>query len=204
MEIDAKQLARLEGWSEEVYRDLLAVESGHMTEAAFDEKYLTTKAVLVLDVTGFTTSTIHGGAIGSFLRILDAQKICAPVLHKYGASCVRAFADDLIAVFDEGGVALDAALEIQREASALDASKHVQRPECCIGIGFGSVYAIGPNHAMGDEMNQASKLGEEIARGGEILVTENAFRALEGRADVRFESQTVDDLLFPYYRVRLS
>ena len=39
--------------------------------------------------------------------------------------------------------------------------------QCCIGIGFGSVFAIGPNLAQGDEKNRASKLGEDIARAGE-------------------------------------
>ena len=73
---DPAELARHQGWTREVYEDLLAVEGGRMPDADFDEKYLATRAILVLDVTGFTVTTIHGGAISSFLRILDAQKIC--------------------------------------------------------------------------------------------------------------------------------
>jgi len=76
--------------------------------------------------------------------------------------------------------------------------------ECCIGIGFGPIYAIGPNHAMGDEMNRASKLGEDTARGGETLVTEAAYATLEQRPRVRFEPQADDDLLFPFYRATRS
>jgi hypothetical protein len=62
------------------------------------------------------------------------------------------------------------------------------------------VYAIGPNLAMGDEMNRASKLGEDTARGNETLVTSNAYFALRSRPDVLFEQVASDDQLFPYYR----
>jgi hypothetical protein len=54
---------------------------------------------------------------------------------------------------------------------------------------------------MGDEMNRASKLGEDIAVGGETLVTENAYARLRGRDDADFEHVVQDDVLFPYYRV---
>ena len=70
-------------------------------------------------------------------------------------------------------------------------------PECCIGVGYGEFHQIGPNLTMGDEMNCASKLGEDIARGGETLVTESVRRALAARDDVTFEHVTGDDLLFP-------
>ena len=70
--------------------------------------------------------------------------------------------------------------------------------ECCIG--FGPICVIGPNHAMGDEMNRASKLGEDTARGGETLVTEGVYATLEQHTGLRFEPQADDDLLFPFYR----
>lgn len=57
---------------------------------------------------------------------------------------------------------------------------------------------------MGDEMNRASKLGEDVARGGETLLTESARDAVADRDDLRFERQTGDDLPFPYHRVVAS
>lgn len=200
---DPTELARFQSWSESVYRDLLAVDRGGMSYAEFDEKYLSTAAVLILDITGFTASAIDGGAIGSFLRILDVQKICFPVFRECGATFVRAFADDVTAVFDDCNQALDAALEIQRRVDLFTASadRHEDPPQCCIGIGYGDIYRIGSDLAMGDEMNRASKLGEDTALGGETLVTENAYRALSQRADAKFEPQVSDDLVFPYYRV---
>ena len=51
---------------------------------------------------------------------------------------------------------------------------------------------------MGDEMNRASKLGEDTARGNETLVTSNVYFALRNRSDVLFEQLASDDQLFPY------
>jgi class 3 adenylate cyclase len=199
-------LASHRGWTEEVYRDLLALRAGQMSRAELDAKYLHRKAILVLDLTGFTVSCFDGGEVQAFLKILDAQMVCIPVLQQHDACLIRAFADDLVALFDGAGDALDAAFEMQRRIAlfnecGLASGEPVQ---CCIGIGFGDVYAIGPNVAMGDEMNRASRLGEDIARGAETLVTANVREALRQRPDVVFESLSHDDMLFPYFRATPS
>jgi len=197
-----EELASFNGWSEEVYRDLLAYQSGRLDRREFDAKYVCRKVILVMDLTGFTVSCFNGGEVRAILRILDAQKVCIPALRERGASLIRAFADDLVALFDDVGRALDAAFEMHRRVALYGEAGLAgdRQAECCIGIGYGDVYAIGPNLAMGDEMNRASKLGEDIARGGETLLTEKVFGALRGRKDVEFETVSGDDLLFPYYR----
>jgi class 3 adenylate cyclase len=198
------ELARFQGWSEEVYVDLLAVQQGRMSPTQFDERHLGHRAILVLDLTGFTESAVRHGALQGFLRILNAQRVCLPVLSEHHAGFVRTFADDVVALFQHAGDALDAALEIQRRAALYKRSAPgpIDAADCCIGIGYGAVYEIGPNHAMGDEMNRTSKLGEDTARGGETLLTEGAYHAVRERSDLSFEPQTSDDLLFPYFRVR--
>lgn len=199
---DPGQLAAYQGWAKEVYEDLLALDRGTLSQREFDARYVYTRSILVLDLTGFTNTAMHGGAVRSFMRILDAQKICIPVLRQHGAGFIRTFADDIVGLFDTPGPALEAALEIHRRTELfVRSARRLDPAECCIGIGHGSVYAIGPNHAMGDEMNRASKLGEDTARGGETLVTERAWEILSERNDVRFELQSSDDLIFPYYRV---
>ena len=200
---DPAELARYRGWSEEIYRDLLSVEENRMSEAEFDDKYLSEKAILVLDLTGFTETAMKKGAVHSFLRVLDAHKLCLPVLNDKCAEFVRVFADDIVALFPAADQALEAALEIHRRTNSETWLKSgpIQHARCCIGLGFGPVYTIGPNLAMGDEMNRVSKLGEDIARGGETLVSEGAYQALRDRSDVIFEEQVTDDPLFGYYRV---
>jgi class 3 adenylate cyclase len=198
----ASMLASCGGWTEEVYCDLLALRAGRMTHEELDAKYLHRKAILALDLTGFTLHCMEGPPAQAFLRILDAQRICVPVLQDHGATLVRAFADDLVALFDEPAPALDAAFEIHRRVAAFNAAGLAgEHPaECCIGIGYGDVYAIGANLAMGDEMNRAAKLGEDIARGAETLVTARLHEALRDRNEYRFEPLRHDDMLFPYFR----
>ena len=134
------------------------------------------------------------------------RSVCIPVMKECGAELIRCFADDIVAIFEAPDAALDAALEVHRRIEHFSKSSLASNhpTQCCIGIGYGDVLAIGPNLSQGDEMNRASKLGEDIARGEETLVTENMFEALQHRSDIRFERQETDDLLFPFYRVEAN
>jgi class 3 adenylate cyclase len=197
---DPAELSSYQGWSEQVYHDLLALKRGELSSDEFDAKYLRRRAILVLDLTGFTESTMRGGALVSFLRILDAQTVCLPVLRERGAELIRTFADDIVALFPDANAALDAALDMHERTDHFIRGSR-EAAECCVGLGYGDVYSIGPNLAMGDEMNRASKLGEDTARGGETLLTEGAYQALRVREGLVVEPQTSDDLIFPYFRL---
>ncbi len=65
---DPVALARCRGWSETVYRDLLALQRGELEEAEFLDRHIWTKAVLVLDMTDFTSVAITAGDLDSLLR----------------------------------------------------------------------------------------------------------------------------------------
>jgi len=203
---DVEELAGLRGWNEEVYRDILATQRGELSEFAFREKYCWRRAILSLDMTGFTATTMRGGEMDSLLRIFNAQKVSVPVLREYGSHLMRCFADDIVALFEDPNAALDAAFEIHRRIALFNASDLASDhpAECCVGIGYGQILAIGPNLAQGDEMNKASKLGEDIARATETLLTEQAHDALSSRSDVVFERQTLDDQIFPFFQATLT
>lgn len=198
---DALELSSYQGWTEDVYLDFLALRRGKLSTDEFRQKYQRRRAILSLDMTGFTASAINIGELESFLRIVDAQKVCIPVLKDFGAELVRCFADDVVALFESPGAAIDAAFEVHRRvenfSNSILASDHPT--QCCVGIGYGDVFAIGPNLAQGDEMNRASKLGEDIARANETLLTERTFAAVKSRSDIIFEPQSQDDQLFTYY-----
>ena len=200
---DVDTLASFKGWSKEVYRDFFRLQSGEMDESEFRAKYSWKRAILSIDMTGFTVSAVKLGELPSLTRILDAQRVTIPVLQEYGAELIRCFADDIVSLFADPGTAIDAALEIHRRVQLFNQSSLAsEHPTvCCAGVGYGQVLAIGPNLAQGDEMNRASKLGEDIARGNETLITERVHAAVAARDDVIFERQEHDDLLFPFYRV---
>ena len=77
--------------------------------------------------------------------------------------------------------AVDAARRIQTALAAAN----VGAPEedaigVSIGIGHGPIL-LACDDFFGDEVNLASKLGEDIAESGEVLLTHRARRALRGR-----------------------
>jgi len=199
---DPKTLSGFDGWSESVYQDFFRVQRGEIDETTFRDKYHRERAVLSFDMTGYTSSAMHHGELQSFIRIMNAQRVVVPVLQEFGAELIRCFADDIVALFLEPDAALDAAFESHRRVQLFNESSLATGDPtlCCAGIGFGRLFAIGPNLAQGDEMNQASKLGEDIARANETLVTERAYAAFAGREDVVFEQQNQDDQLFSFYR----
>ncbi|MFC1824876.1 adenylate/guanylate cyclase domain-containing protein [Thermodesulfobacteriota bacterium] len=203
---DPKKLAGFGFCSEEIYRDLLDCQRGRITEDSFNSKYLRQKAILCLDITGFTIAALKKGELNSLLRILDVHKVCGPVFHQFNARLIRAFADNFTVLFDDPNDALTAAIEIHKRIHAFNRSEPADKdsPQCCIGIGYGQVYAIGMDQAMGNEMNQASKLGEDIARGAETLVTEGAFEVLKERDDCTFRKQIHEEIPFPFYEVLLG
>ena len=199
---DPRELSSYCGWSEDVYQDFLDCQRGTLSFEAFHQKYQQQKTILVIDMTGLTASAMEIGELQSLLRILDAQKVCLPVLKDFSARLIRCFADDIVAVFDDPNNAIDAAFEIHRRMKLFKHSSQASKDptQCSIGIGHGNVFTIGPNLSQGDEMNRASKLGEDIARANETLLTELAFDALKARTDIQFDLQTSDDQLFPFYR----
>jgi class 3 adenylate cyclase len=199
----AEELARLGNWSAEVYRDLLAFEQGRLSEEALRVKYCHTVAIMQLDMTGMTETAMRSGTIVGLVRVLDVHKVCVPVLREHGAVHIRAFADDLTATFPTAAQALDSALEIHRRMEALNAvqADPARRVSCCIGLGFGEVFAIGMDRAMGNEMYFASKLGEDTAKAGETLITEAFHREVAHRSDCRFERVENGELPFPYFSV---
>jgi class 3 adenylate cyclase len=200
---DEETLASFKGWDEDVYRDFFRLQRREMTEAEFLRKYQRECAILSMDLTGFVRSAIQHGDVHSLLRILDMQKLAIPALHDFGPELIRCFADDIVALFEDVNTAVDAAFEVHRRIRLFNESGRSLEdpPWCCAGIGFGSVLAIGPNLAQGDEMNRASRLGEDIARGNETLVTEKVYAAIAHRDDIDFELRDEDDLLFPFYRI---
>jgi class 3 adenylate cyclase len=201
---DQKELAAFGFWKEETYCDLLACQKGNMTEDEFKSKYLTKAAILCLDMTGFTETAMVDSELESFFRILDVQKVCGPVFRQFNAFKIRAFADNFFVLFDDPHNALNAAFGIHRRIEFFNQSELAGKDpaQCCISIGFGEVYAIGIDQAMGAEMNRACKLGEDIARGFETLITECAYDALKERNDSKFEKRIHEEIPFPFYEVR--
>ena len=107
------------------------------------------------------------------------RRIAEPVLESHGGAVIKTEADNLFAVFPDVGPAVVASRELTVELEAVNATApEDDRLYASIGIGFGSILLVGQERIVGREVNQAFKLGEDVAMRGEILLTEAARREL--------------------------
>jgi class 3 adenylate cyclase len=125
--------------------------------------------------------------------VVDMQDRVTALMDAHEARFHWCEADNVYGVFDHAEKALRCSLDIQRETARVNAGRPApSRLAVCIGIGSGKLLRIGNENLYGDEMNLASKLGEDTAGPGEILMTENAWGEVGGRiSGIQVEERTV-------------
>jgi class 3 adenylate cyclase len=161
--------------------------------------------MLVLDMSGFSRLT-HRYGITHFLAMIERmQQLVLPVVStpRHAGRLLKLVADNVYAVFPDAPLAVDAAREVQRKLAAANQVLPADWDlHACIGIGYGDVLAVGDDEIYGHEMNLASKLGEDLGCGGEILLTEAAHARLpvHERTTERLEA-TISNLTIPYHRL---
>ncbi len=131
-----------------------------------------THAVMVLDMCGFSRLTMRHGITHFLAMIHRLHGIVRPIVVARGGRVVKTEADNVFAVFPEVAQAVAAATDIHEQLRAANAFL----PEdwdlhASLGIGYGDVLMIDGEDLFGNEMNLASKLGEDIAGSGEIFLT---------------------------------
>lgn len=133
------------------------------------------RAILVSDMTGFTLRTDRFG-ITHFLALIRAMlDLADPILLRHDGFLLKTEADTLFVLFRDPGSALRCADELHAASLAYNATRHPDdQINFCFGIGYGDILLIGDDDAFGAEINRAFKLGEDIARGGETLLTPDA------------------------------
>src|SRR5918998_2344161 len=148
--------------------------------ARIEEMFEQERCVLVLDMSGFTRATQQGNIISFLLSINQMQRLVTPVVEDGGGIVVRAEHDNLTCLFDDVPQAIDASREItgrlQSANVILPSDKELY---ASIGIGFGAILNVENEAIYGNEVNLASKLGEDIASLGEVLLTPSAYDQVE-------------------------
>lgn len=162
-------------------------------------------AMLVLDSSGFTRNTQESGILSYLACIVRLRDMMGPILTRFDCISWRAATDNIFAEFETADGALSAALEIQRLVNA--ANIQVQNSEkfgVCIGIGFGDVLRSRSEGVFGSEMNLASKLGEDLAGNGEILLTESAYQEIseDHGKNIKGRRTAVSGVELSYYIIR--
>lgn len=168
------------------------------------ETFAETAAVFVLDMSGFSRLTMRYGIIHFLSMIQRLRRIACPLIEARHGRVIKMEADNIFAAFKDVPEALAAALDIQKRLS--DANTYLPEDwdiHACIGIGFGEVLMIHGEDMFGNEMNIASKLGEDIAERGEVLLSESAFaRADAPNLPWENDTTTISKLEIPFHRIR--
>lgn len=146
------------------------------------------KAVLALDMSGFTLSVRRDGILNYLCQIRRMHKLTTPLVLAHGGVVVKNEADNLLAVFDDVDSAVAAALAMV-QASATDGV--APSLSFSVGIDVGDILLIDQVDCFGDAVNLAYKLGEDIARPGEILLTQQAHSDVSGDANLVFHAMQI-------------
>jgi len=172
--------------------------------AEIERDFQQTVAILIMDSCGFSRTVREHGII-HYLSLLERLwRVVGPLVTEHGGRPLRHDGDNLFAVFPDVRSALGCAKTIHEYVeianNPLPAAEEIY---VALGIGYGPVLLVGENDAWGDEMNLACKLGEDLAEGGEVLLTAAAREALGDDADDEFEDVplTLSGLNLPAHRL---
>lgn len=143
------------------------------------DEFGTTRAVLVMDMSGFSRLTQKYGIVHYLSMVLRMQLTYQPIVESLGGQVIKFEADNCFAMFDTVLLAVEAAIRLNTAFDAINRfTEETFDIRVAIGIDYGSVLLTGGPNYFGEVVNTASKLGEDVARPGEILLTERAFREI--------------------------
>ncbi len=168
------------------------------------EEYGTEQVVFVLDMSGFSLLTRKHGIIHYLSMVRRMQLTSEPIIKTYGGYLLKFEADNCFAVFPDTLSAVHAAIALQL---AFDASNLLTSDEFDVhiscGIDYGKILIVGNEDCFGDAVNRACKLGEDVAAAGEILVTQDAIKAINSELDfgLREVNVSISGLNIPSYAI---
>ena len=187
----------------EFIRDALAKKTGlESRERQLWDRFGDRCAVLVLDSTGFTRVAMDRGIVHFLACLVRLRDVVEPIFKRFGCLSYRADADNIYAAFETPDEALEAAIEANESVMAEKIMLTDSEPfQICIGIGYGEVLRSEAEGVFGDEMNLASKLGEDVAQGGQILLTESAYADVDRKQRERFRQRrtSISGVSITYY-----
>ncbi|MFN8673124.1 MAG: adenylate/guanylate cyclase domain-containing protein [Candidatus Sericytochromatia bacterium] len=131
-------------------------------------------AIMFTDLSGFSRNSAKFGIIHFLQTIYESKIICEPIIDKNDGFLLKTEGDSMLVIFRKPEKALKASIEMQ--LSLIEYNKHKIEEEkvlLCVGLGFGRILKIGDKDVFGEEVNFASKLGEDTAKAYDILVTKN-------------------------------
>jgi adenylate cyclase len=172
------------------------VDIDHRITALFEEEW----CVVFSDMVGFSKHAEVHGMISALCSLHELKRVSRPIFEASGGFVVKTLGDSFLTLFRRPQDGLSCQLQLNRALLAYNATRDpVRHLEIGSGIGFGRVLKIGDEDVFGREVNAASRLGEDLAKAQEILITDAARAAVMHLPGVDFEPYP--GLTFPAFRV---
>ena len=155
------------------------------------DRYGVEEAVFVLDLSGFSRTAEKHGIVHYLSMIQRMRMTLKPLIDHYRGSVVKFEADNCFARFlnvrdaIRTGVSYNLTLTAMNLTTPDDLDIH-----SAIGIDYGKFLLVNEFDMYGEPVNIASKLGEDTAKAGQILVTQNAIATLGDNGG--FNSKSVE------------
>ncbi len=145
-------------------------------------------AVMFTDLSGFSRGVEKFGIIHFLQTIYESERILLPLVEEFDGILLKAEGDSLLVIFRNVNKAVRCAVEMQKTVEKYNEKQSdEEKILLCVGLGFGGMLKIGDSDVFGAEVNAASKLGEDIARAREILVTQAVYDGCSDREGIEFE-----------------
>ena len=160
------------------------------------QQYGHDKAIFALDMSGFSLTVRRDGIVAYLAKIRKMQQLAIPLVNANQGEVVKCVADNLMAVFDDANCAVMAAIAIRQSCQELG-------QPVSIGLDYGRILLIQKQDCFGDAVNKAYKLGEDIARANEILITEQLQTQLPANVPYTLTAEhiSISGLDFTAYKV---
>ncbi|MBX3226225.1 MAG: adenylate/guanylate cyclase domain-containing protein [Labilithrix sp.] len=145
------------------------------------------RAIVFTDLSGFSRKVAEFGIVHFLQIIFEQKRLLLPIAARNDGILIKVEADSFLIVFKRAAAAVRAAIDMQRACQRHNEGLlPEERVLLCVGIGYGHILRIGDSDVYGQEVNAASKLGEDTAKANEILVTAAVKNAVELEG-IRFE-----------------
>ncbi len=157
------------------YSQEVDAERRREIEASLWSAYGSQQAVLVFDMSGFSSISSRCGIVHYLSMVRRMQLTAEPIVRALGGVIIKFEADNGFAIFDRVDAALGAAeaLNATFEVANIATPDELDIRIGC-GIDHGAILVIDGQDFFGEAVNRASKLGEDFAEPGEILLTRSA------------------------------
>lgn len=147
-------------------------------------------AIMFADVVGYSRMMAEDEAATLAMVLSLRRQVIEPRIAAHGGRVFATMGDGVVAEFRSAVEAVECAVDIQRELTAgqMYLGAGGSTPILRVGVNLGDVSVQADGGVYGDGTNVAARL-QALASPGSVLISEDVYRQLAGRASLPFENR---------------